>query len=61
MKLGCTIKHSLLGEGIIIEKEPLNLTGMVRVKWKKTPPKRYNNGQNPSIVFIKDLISNIKE
>ena len=56
MKKGDRIKHKYLGKGTFIR-----MSKIVLVKWDKTPEVRYNMGENPCTVSIKELRKLTKE
>jgi len=56
VKKGDRIFHALCGEGIVVDDLlRFNILGFVKVKFKKAPPIRYNMGENPCFMLVKDL------
>lgn len=54
MKFGTRVNHSLLGNGTIDDKQRI-LDWLVMVKFDKDPPKEYNMGENPTVMFENEL------
>lgn len=57
MKQGDRVNHEYLGQGTFIKE----IASLSLVKWDKTPPERYNMGENPCVVFTKELQTLEKE
>ncbi len=55
MKIGDKVIDDYLGDGEIVNDLTHIIKGAFMVKFDKTPPIRYNMGQNPTMVFNNSL------
>jgi hypothetical protein len=56
MKIGDRVKERDLGEGVVVEtSSDMDSLNLVMVLFDKTPPLRYNMGENPTAVWKSDL------
>ena len=55
LSVGHRVNHEYLGIGRVVQVEGLPLDSLCLVSFDTTLPIRYNMGENPTVVFIKDL------
>jgi hypothetical protein len=54
IKKGARVHDCFLGTGTVIDPDVHGL-GLALVQWDKTPPAKYNGGQNPCCRFVEGL------